>query len=90
MSADKRGGSIGEMEELARLFQKHSRNLDALIKDLNGRTVASSAIWWGPRADRFRSEWQEARSAFERMAIALQEGSQDIKRSQQNIEAATR
>lgn len=90
MSGDKRGGSIGEMEELARIFQKHSRNLDALIRDLNGRTVSSTAIWWGPGADRFRSAWQEAKSAFDRMALALEEGSQDIKRSQQNIEAATR
>ena len=90
MSGDRRGGSIGEMEDLSRMFSKHSRNLDALIKDLNGRTVSSTEIWWGPGADRFRSAWAEAKAAFDKMAVALEQGSQDIKRSQQNIEAATR
>ncbi|WP_019634994.1 WXG100 family type VII secretion target [Actinomadura atramentaria] len=90
MSGDRRGASIGELEELSRIFNKHAKNLDALIKDLNGRTVGSSEIWWGPGADRFRSTWAEAKSAFDKMALALEQGSQDIKRSQQNIEAATR
>ncbi|RAY12178.1 WXG100 family type VII secretion target [Actinomadura craniellae] len=90
MSGDRRGANIAALEELSRMFSKHSRNLDALIKDLNGRTVSSSEVWWGPRADRFRSAWQEAKTAFDKMAIALEEGSQDIKRSRENIEAATR
>ncbi|WP_460365075.1 WXG100 family type VII secretion target [Actinocorallia lasiicapitis] len=78
------------MEELAQLFQRHSRGLDALIKDLNGRTVGSAEIWWGPGADRFRQAWGEAKSAFDKMAVALDEGGQDVRRSQRNIEAATR
>jgi WXG100 family type VII secretion target len=88
--SDRRGANIAALEDLSRMFSKHSRNLDALIKDLNGRTVSSTEIWWGPGADRFRSAWQEAKTAFDRMAMALEEGSQDIRRSQQNIEAATR
>ncbi|WP_131738881.1 WXG100 family type VII secretion target [Actinomadura roseirufa] len=90
MTADKRGANIGELEELSRIFSKHSRNLDALIKDLNGRTVGSTQVWWGPGADRFRSAWAEAKTAFDKMAVALEQGGQDIKKSQQNIEAATR
>jgi WXG100 family type VII secretion target len=90
MSGDRRGGSIAEMEQLSRLFAKHARELDAIIKDLNGSTVNSSAIWWGPGADRFRAAWQEAKGSFEQMARALDDGAQDVKRSQQNIEAATR
>jgi WXG100 family type VII secretion target len=90
MSGDKRGASIGALEDLSRMFSKHSRNLDALIKDLNGRTVSSTEVWWGPGADRFRGAWAEAKTAFDKMAVALEQGSQDIKRSQQNIEAATR
>ncbi|HEV7934183.1 MAG TPA: WXG100 family type VII secretion target [Actinomadura sp.] len=90
MSGDRRGANIAALEELSRMFNKNSRNLDALIKDLNGRTVASSETWWGPGADRFRSAWQEAKTAFDKMAVALDQGGQDIKKSQQNIEAATR
>ncbi|PKK12716.1 WXG100 family type VII secretion target [Thermomonospora sp. CIF 1] len=88
--SDRRGANIAALEELSRMFSKHARNLDALIKDLNGRTVSSTEIWWGPGADRFRAAWQEAKATFDRMALALEEGSRDIKRSQQNIEAATR
>ena len=87
---DRRGANIVALEDLARDFDKQSRNLDALIKDLNARTESSRAEWWGPSADRFRGAWQEAKTAFEKMALALEQGSQDIKRSQQNIEAATR
>ncbi|WP_433333905.1 WXG100 family type VII secretion target [Spirillospora sp. CA-294931] len=90
MSGDKRGASIGALEEMSRMFSRHSKNLDGLIKDLNGRTVSSTEVWWGPGADRFRSAWAEAKTAFDRMSLALEQGGQDIKRSQQNIEAATR
>lgn len=90
MSSDRRGANIAALEELSRNFSKHSRNLDALIKDLNARTESSRADWWGPGADRFRSAWAEARAAFDKMAVALEQGGQDIRRSQQNIEAATR
>jgi WXG100 family type VII secretion target len=87
---DKRGGSISEMENLARIFSKHAKNLDALIKDLNGNTVNSTAIWWGPGADRFRAAWQEAKGSFDKMAMALEQGGKDVRTSVQNIEAATR
>ncbi|ACY99700.1 hypothetical protein [Thermomonospora curvata] len=53
--SDRRGANIAALEELSRMFSKHARNLDALIKDLNGRTVSSTEIWWGPGADRFRA-----------------------------------
>ena len=42
MSGDRRGANIAALEELSRMFSKHSRALDALIKDLNGRTVGST------------------------------------------------
>ncbi|ROO90106.1 WXG100 family type VII secretion target [Actinocorallia herbida] len=90
MGADRRGGNMAQMEDLARLFSRHSKNLDALINDLNGRTVGSNEIWWGPRADRFRAAWAEAKSAFDKMAVALEEGATDVRQSVQNIEAATR
>ena len=79
MSGDKRGANLGELEELSRIFSKHSKNLDALIRDLNGRTVSSSAAWWGPGADRFRSAWAEAKTAFDKMALALEQGWRPIR-----------
>lgn len=89
MSGDKRGGNLGALHDLATMFSRHSKNLDQIIRDLNGKTVSSQNDWWGPGADRFRQAWQEAKSAFDKMAHALEEGGQDVKKSAQNIERAT-
>ncbi|MEU5882814.1 hypothetical protein [Spirillospora sp. NPDC047279] len=42
--SDKRDASVGALEDLSRMFSKHSKNLDALIKNPNGRTVSSTEI----------------------------------------------
>lgn len=85
-----RGGNVDEMRELARMFTSNAGTLDGIIRDLNGRMVDSDRIWSGPAAERFRSDWQEARSAFEKMRQSLQEASTAVTKHAQNIEAATR
>ena len=89
MAGDKRGGNLGALHDRSTMFSKHSKNLDQIIRDLNGKTVNSQNDWWGPGADRFRQAWQEAKSSFDKMAQALEEGGQDVKKSAQNIERAT-
>ncbi|MFI7650786.1 WXG100 family type VII secretion target [Micromonospora sp. NPDC049460] len=88
--ANLRGGNIEEMHRLAKMFTANAAKLNGIINDLNGRTASSDAIWTGPAADRFRSEWSEARAAFERMRQALDEAGTAVTKSAQNIEAATR
>jgi WXG100 family type VII secretion target len=85
-----RGGNVEEMNDMARMFTSNAGKLDGIIKDLNSRTADSDRIWSGPAADRFRGDWQEARSAFEKMRQSLQEASTAVSKHAQNIEAATR
>lgn len=44
----------------------------------------------GPERRPFPRRLGRAKTAFDKMAIALEQGGQDIRKSQQNIEAATR
>jgi WXG100 family type VII secretion target len=86
---DRRMGNLAAMQELANLFNKHSRNLDQLIRDLNSRTESSKDIWDTPGAERFRSAWREAKTSFDKMSHALDAGGQDIKKSAQRLDIAT-
>ena len=88
--ANVRGGNIEEMHDLAKMFGTNATKLHGIINDLNGRTADSDRIWTGPAADRFRGDWHEARSAFEKMRQALQDASTAVGKHAQNIEAATR
>lgn len=80
------GGSPEQMQQLARIFGKHSQGLQALIKDLNGHTVNSDAIWKGDHATKFRASWQEAKASFDKMASALQEADRFIKSKAQSLD----
>ncbi|MDN3357079.1 WXG100 family type VII secretion target [Actinomadura sp. DC4] len=80
------GGSPEQMQQLARIFGKHSQGLQALIKDLNGHTVNSDAIWKGDHATKFRASWQEAKASFDKMAAALQEADRFIKSKAQSLD----
>lgn len=81
------GGSPEQMRELARIFDKHSAGLQALIKDLNGRTVNSTGIWKGDHANKFRGSWHEAKASFDKMALALQEAHKFINSKAQSLDA---
>ena len=88
--AQLRGGNLEEMRDMARMFSTNAGKLDGLIRDLNNRTSGSDNIWTGPAAERFRSDWQQARSAFEKMHQSLQDASTAVNKSAENIESATR
>jgi WXG100 family type VII secretion target len=78
------------MRQMAKTFSTNAKQLSGIINDLNSRTVDSDRIWTGPAADRFRTDWHEARAAFEKMRHALDEASAAINKNAQNIESATR
>jgi WXG100 family type VII secretion target len=89
MGSRERGGIVDEMRDMARLFSRNSERLGEILRDLNTRTVESDRIWKGPAADRFRSEWSEARSVFERMQRSLGAASTAVDKSAENLERAT-
>src|SRR5580700_10874692 len=73
-----RGGVIDEMHQMAKQWSAQAGQLRQLTNSLNSSTANSQAIWSGPGADKFRSEWQQCRAAFEKMATTLDDGSQAI------------
>jgi WXG100 family type VII secretion target len=89
MSGAERGGIVEDMRDMAKMFGRNARSLDGIIKDLNTRTVNSDRIWKGPAADRFRSEWQEAKASFEKMRQALDSANTAITKNAERIEDAT-
>src|SRR3984893_7195713 len=84
-----RGGVIDEMHQMAKQWSAQAGQLRQLTNSLNSSTANSQAIWSGPGADKFRSEWQQCRAAFEKMATTLDDGSQAITKYANNIQAAT-
>jgi WXG100 family type VII secretion target len=88
--AQLRGGNLEEMHAMARMFASNATKLEGVIHDLNNRTVDSDQIWSGPAAERFRSDWQQAKSSFEKMRQSLHDASTAVDKNAQNIESATR
>jgi WXG100 family type VII secretion target len=80
------GGDPEELRRMARMFHDNSGKLDGIIRDLNSRTVDSETIWKGPVADRFRGEWDQARTTFEQMVKSLDEASRAVSQNAANIE----
>jgi WXG100 family type VII secretion target len=90
MAETEKGGKTGEMREMAKLFTRNAGKLNEIIKDLNGRTVNSNDIWKGPAADRFRSEWNDARSSFQEMHQALNDAGKAVNKHASNIDEISR
>lgn len=84
-----RGGAIDEMQQMAKTWSAQAGQLRQLTSSLNSTTANSTGIWAGPGADKFRAEWQQCRSAFEKMATTLDDGSSAITKYADNIQAAT-
>jgi WXG100 family type VII secretion target len=84
-----RGGAIEEMQQMAKTWSAQAGQLRQITNSLNNTTANSNQIWTGPGADKFRSEWQQCRAAFEKMAASLEDGSSAITKYADNIQAAT-
>jgi WXG100 family type VII secretion target len=89
MPGPMRGGVVEEMRDMSKMFGRNAGSLGEIIRNLNSRIVSSDSIWKGPDAEQFRGEWQDAKSAFERMHKALQDASTAVNRAAERIERAT-
>lgn len=87
--SDMRGGSIPELQNLEQLFRRHGEAVTAMQRDLDA--AVNGATWQGPRADRFRNEWNSTfKLALSKLKTALDQNGLDVNRSWNDIEAATR
>ena len=83
------GGSLVDMRTLGQHFTQDADTLQTLIDRLNSDTGASGTIWTGPRADRFRSDWQGFQPSLRQLVAALQDAGRAVGVNADNIEAAT-
>ncbi len=56
---------------------------------LQSATSDSTGYWKGPKADRFRDDWQEVKPTFEKWVTTLNEAGKSAQTSADNIERAT-
>jgi WXG100 family type VII secretion target len=89
MGTGLRGGQIEQMRQLAGKFRGDAQTLQALIASLNADTSNSTAIWTGPAADRFRSDWAGFKPTLDKLVAALEDAGTAVEKNAQNIEAAT-
>ncbi|MFE2373910.1 WXG100 family type VII secretion target [Streptomyces sp. NBC_00388] len=84
-----RGADLSQLRDLAKKFQHSSTDLHKLIKSLNTATSGSTGYWKGPKADRFRSDWENVRPTFEKWVETLADAHKSANTSADNIERAT-
>ncbi|MCX4549027.1 WXG100 family type VII secretion target [Streptomyces sp. NBC_01387] len=74
---------------MASTFKGKSGDLHTLIKTLNSASSGSDGYWKGPKADRFRHDWESVRPTFEKWVETLMDASKSASTSADNIERAT-
>ncbi|MDH6698610.1 WXG100 family type VII secretion target [Streptomyces griseoviridis] len=84
-----RGADLQQLRELSKLYKQKAHDLQVLIKELDSRTASSQSIWKGPKAERFRQDWQDVKPTFSKWVDTLEEASKSSNTSADNIERAT-
>ncbi|MDT0439288.1 MULTISPECIES: WXG100 family type VII secretion target [Streptomyces] len=84
-----RGADLQQLRELSKLYKQKAHDLQVLIKELDSKTSGSQSIWKGPKAERFRQDWQDVKPTFSKWVDTLNEASKSSNTSADNIERAT-
>lgn len=84
------GADAHQLREAARRFQEAADRLQSSVKSLSAIT-GNPAVWRGPDADRFRSEWSaQSVRGLNNATQALREGADALRRNADEQEAASR
>ena len=84
-----RGADLQRLRDLSKLYGRKAHDLQILIKDLQTATADSTSYWKGPKAERFRNDWQDVKPTFEKWVDTLNDASKSASTSADNIERAT-
>lgn len=81
------GAELPQMQQLKRTFDKHTREVNALMASINRQV---DATWWeGPAAKRFRDAWRsEFQPALRKLETALGQASTEVQRRHDAIQRA--
>ena len=84
------GADLGQLEELARTFNREWNEVVRLKGAITGQVAQDRTAWTGPGADKFRSAWHsEFAPALEKLRGALEEAERAVRQYRENIERAT-
>jgi WXG100 family type VII secretion target len=83
------GGILPDMDKMAQTFRTQAGAVRDAQKALDSEANKIPASWSGPNADKFQSAWNEYKSSFEKVATALEEAQDGIKKNRDAIAAAT-
>lgn len=84
------GADAHQLRETARRFQEAADRLQSSVKSLTAIT-GNAAVWRGPDADRFRSEWNaQSVRGLNNATQALRDGAEALRRNADEQEAASR
>ncbi len=81
------GGDLATLQDLYRRFTDAATQTETLRSSVD--TSMQSAVWTGPNADKFRTEWEGFKVTLQKIQTALTDGSTDVKNQHNNIAMAT-
>jgi WXG100 family type VII secretion target len=84
-----RGADLQRLRDLSKTFGRKAQELQVLIRALETATSESSSYWKGPKADRFRDDWNGVKPTFDKWVDTLNDASKSANTSADNIERAT-
>jgi WXG100 family type VII secretion target len=84
-----RGADLHRLRDLSKTFGRKAQELQVLIRALETATSESSSYWKGPKADRFRDDWNGVKPTFDKWVDTLNDASKSANTSADNIERAT-
>ncbi|WP_084963687.1 WXG100 family type VII secretion target [Thermoactinospora rubra] len=86
---EKVGGILPDMEKMSNTFKTQAGAVLDAKKALDAEAAKIPASWSGPNADKFKSAWEAYKSSFDKVAQALEEAQDGIRKNKEAIAAAT-
>lgn len=83
------GGVLPDMDKMAQTFKAQADAVRQAQKALDSEASKIPASWSGPNADKFQAAWNEYKGSFDKVAQALEEAQDGIRKNREAIAAAT-
>jgi WXG100 family type VII secretion target len=72
MGDNMKGADTTQLRKLSGVFSTQRENLDTLVSALTKAVEPSAEYWKGPRANRFREDWQQLRPTLAKFVDSLE------------------
>nr|PZN42030.1 MAG: WXG100 family type VII secretion target [Actinomycetota bacterium] len=89
MSADKVGGVLADMDQMAQTFKVQAEAIMNVQRALDAEARKIPASWSGPNAQKFLQAWESYKKTFDNVQQTLIEAQEGIRKNREAIAAAT-